>query len=990
MPGTPPRSITSTWRADPQAMTVPPPPLANPPPAPVHPLVPFMPFQAVTAQGSDFVVHHICIRCHRPRSVNYHKEHPVIPGRPPRPSGLCGTCKHELELIRQSSRQESDSGRKRHDQSESERFERSRSETVRPTNRISIHLHQNVGTSNAEQPSSSHIIRETTDGRSSIPSRNETTSQQKTKTQSDKRISSQEKQNHNDYGYSQSQRSLSPREVLAQSQKLDDILETKTAKWVENHSVSSKSKVPPSPTVPSPVASVPSTVKSSSKISRSETSIRRIAREEVSRYRQAERQLERHPQPYAHKTATSLTNKATTEEQPVTQGLASQVPQTDTSVSSKFIPAPSKTTRRSTSTAPQTCRSEAPIPPIESTNADWRQRRDSGPKDTHIARVASVQTERSTKAGSKISSEVASPQPGRAQQSMPLQNLPVVDNDSRQRFANRYTIRRRRSFETDYTIQPGSSISQRPPVYHQTREDVDAQESFGLDQIRTGARDTIESARSDKEHSKVDGNMVGSAGPQMPPQIKHSVTQRLPVLPKAKEDMTTRSINDSSIRHAHRPPQYVDRPPSPPSPPPMDRRSSDEFWTYEEEISPNRYRVVRERLIRSRPASPEPHEVMQVPTRQPKVKRYEIVESVRSLPEERGRTKVRDGDGKRKEKHLRSILRSPSASQYDAQNARSDSISRRVSFSEAIDITMLSPPPSSSDLGQAHSRARLVKGGAGRTRYPQYDRHDEQYDAHDNEKYYYERTRRPDPQELARSARIPDTESDAEADRRRALARALSESPSRERGIGIADNSRASRKLSSFYSQYEGAPPEPLPAPGPLTYPMPVSGRGSDHSDGLGPYAPFASPTSSMASNDGRLPILMSGGLSGFSTVRSGTQRSSALSREAYDDVSRSTRAAAPRQSDVPPPPPVSRSDQGCPSAGTRYDAVPTPRSASEFYPSSHDTRRDAPSTYHSRPRSSTVTRDRRDVYVREDRSDEVGDQRSSRRGLGSSHQVYR
>lgn len=108
MAGRTPRSITSTWRADPQSAAIPPPPLFPPRPPGAMQVGPFMPYAAFTSRGSDFVVQHICARCYRPRSVSFHRAHPVAPGSPLPPPGLCGSCKHEIEASenRQVSRHE--------------------------------------------------------------------------------------------------------------------------------------------------------------------------------------------------------------------------------------------------------------------------------------------------------------------------------------------------------------------------------------------------------------------------------------------------------------------------------------------------------------------------------------------------------------------------------------------------------------------------------------------------------------------------------------------------------------------------------------------------------------------------------------------------------------------------------------------------------------------------------------------------------------------
>ncbi|KAF2226591.1 hypothetical protein BDZ85DRAFT_51838 [Elsinoe ampelina] len=331
---------------------------------------------------------------------------------------------------------------------------------------------------------------------------------------------------------------------------------------------------------------------------------------------------------------------------------------------------------------------------------------------------------------------------------------------------------------------------------------------------------------------------------------------------------------------------------------------------------------------------------------------------------------------------LRSILRSPGASQYashyDSRNPRSESISRRVSFSEAIDVTMLSPPPSSSNLGESSGRERRRGSRSGKTRYPRYDGPESSTydDADDDERYYYERTRRPDPPMSSRSTGVAETESEA-ADRRRALARALSESPSRERGIHVIDRSRRSDRRSQ-YSPERGQRSEVRPPPEPLSYPLPGSGPGSDHSDGLGPYAPFISPGSSMASNDGRAPILMSGGLSGFSTVRPPSQRTADVEGTSHAASIPPQRVRPPQQQDIPPPPVVNRRVSTATASQpirygsdtyaerSRYNEGQETRAASDFHPSQPSRGQRSPSPPpRTRVRSSTVLRDERSGTTR-------------------------
>ncbi|KAK4990800.1 hypothetical protein LTR66_006720 [Elasticomyces elasticus] len=79
--------VTTTTRA------VPAPYEASHPKVPPPPPPPTQPFAALTRTGEPFVVYHICLQCRRPRSVRYHREHPVPLGLVPPPPGICRRCR---------------------------------------------------------------------------------------------------------------------------------------------------------------------------------------------------------------------------------------------------------------------------------------------------------------------------------------------------------------------------------------------------------------------------------------------------------------------------------------------------------------------------------------------------------------------------------------------------------------------------------------------------------------------------------------------------------------------------------------------------------------------------------------------------------------------------------------------------------------------------------------------------------------------------------
>ncbi|KAK4998354.1 hypothetical protein LTR66_002399 [Elasticomyces elasticus] len=79
--------FTTTTRAVPAPYEVSHPTVPPPPPPPTQP------FAALTRTGEPFVVYHICLQCRRPRSVRYHREHPVPLGLVPPPPGICRRCR---------------------------------------------------------------------------------------------------------------------------------------------------------------------------------------------------------------------------------------------------------------------------------------------------------------------------------------------------------------------------------------------------------------------------------------------------------------------------------------------------------------------------------------------------------------------------------------------------------------------------------------------------------------------------------------------------------------------------------------------------------------------------------------------------------------------------------------------------------------------------------------------------------------------------------
>lgn len=86
----------STWRAASPDNYLPPPPFPNqePPPAQYHSTLPFI---AITRQGEKFTVYHVCNKCCRPRSIRFHREHPIDAGSVSSSSRICHRCQAAVD-----------------------------------------------------------------------------------------------------------------------------------------------------------------------------------------------------------------------------------------------------------------------------------------------------------------------------------------------------------------------------------------------------------------------------------------------------------------------------------------------------------------------------------------------------------------------------------------------------------------------------------------------------------------------------------------------------------------------------------------------------------------------------------------------------------------------------------------------------------------------------------------------------------------------------
>ena len=328
---------------------------------------------------------------------------------------------------------------------------------------------------------------------------------------------------------------------------------------------------------------------------------------------------------------------------------------------------------------------------------------------------------------------------------------------------------RRNSFETDRTVQPQSSISQRPVPSEYFYESFDR---------RPASRTQyVDQRTADGAPRQSTAPLSTTAGP---PQ---SGTSAAPSAQRNTPVSSTAQFQAQGVWDGiHSPTDYGNTSPGRPRSPPMDRRTSERNRTYRESISPWRDRIVRERVISSQ-SSPE----RGVQSAQ---HRYRSPDRARQSRDDRGRAKTREKDEK-PSKRLRSILRSPSGSPWE--DHRTGTRGRSVSFSKHVEVDVLSPPHTSSevsrvteDMSRLDASGRRYRGG------------------YADEKYFYENTRRPEP-----TRKSSDSDKDLEY-RRRAMARALSESPSREKGLKMMRGESPEPRRR----EKEGRPSEYPPSPG--------------------------------------------------------------------------------------------------------------------------------------------------------------------------------
>lgn len=290
--------------ASPQPQWIPPPP----PPASssAQSLPPILPFEAQTRRGSPFTVYHVCTVCRKPRSARFHRKHPFEDGKPLPINSICHHCKSSKDVIDEvtyTRGAESDiTVRLREETSGEDHQQRpacSEPERRRSRTRTTTTIHIDKDATPSVEPSSA-----------SLPSRNII------------------------YRYVDGTKNaveapasplppampgppLSPRAVMAERQASLRQSSQILSSPIGRSSVATKASVSTTDVrriareefkrygeqlVPAP----PVTVSVNQRPSVTPSEARRIAHDEVKRYRGAERLLEKHPHAFSHGTAVPV------------------------------------------------------------------------------------------------------------------------------------------------------------------------------------------------------------------------------------------------------------------------------------------------------------------------------------------------------------------------------------------------------------------------------------------------------------------------------------------------------------------------------------------------------------------------------------------------------------------------------------------------------------------------------------------------------------
>ncbi|GAB7346515.1 hypothetical protein MBLNU457_5201t1 [Dothideomycetes sp. NU457] len=762
----PPASLVSSWRApfDTASLTC---------RSTSTLLPPNPPFEAVKRDGTPFIVYHVCECCQSPRSVKYHLEHPVYPGYPPPAPTICRHCKKSSddriveevfdELAEYLGKDDKEKDRKKEHRYSKKRVKKSRKS--RSHTGVTVHVNTNGSSADESDVSDTDV------------------GPQSTNTKSDKNTTiSYRHVQPIDRRHNQASIEVQPASSSKQASSERDTTSQKTASGRQSD-VSSRvqeiqsrarsvqqeaSKIVSARTPPASVRRpTPET-----RLSRED--VRKIAREEIRSRSSAERRLNQHPRAFTYGRFVPLDdtpNDSASSAQKPSPGKdeATQKTKVDVSVKSPVQDRdpsssgswPAKSSRKSTKPESRTDTLQDITVKSEVISSF----------DAHTGRA---------KSSSKASF-------GQAQwedeYDLFLEQYPpnldeivfsTTRTEPQSSFDRRREYRRRNSYDTDITIKPQSSVNQRPemgalmasiqkrdavtatPKSQRSGNDKDKWRQSDLEDVYGEQELAIKRTVEDDSPSRRNAPL-SSATPVPRPRVPSEQSIRPPPVISSKTTQNTRFdvAKSKPFKWSER---YDSVPPSRPSSPSPERRISEERRMYREPVSPYRDRLVQERLIRARP----PQEGQSTYSR----RRQDSPRREQQSRDNRGRAKTRE-NGSKPAKRLRSILRSSSRSAWESD--RENSRGRRVSFSNAIDVEVLSPPPSISDVSKITSdMSRLDPSGRGRRR------------DDPKEKYYYENARRPDPQ---RSSRYGD-DSDPDAEyRRRQMARALSESPSREKGL---------------------------------------------------------------------------------------------------------------------------------------------------------------------------------------------------------------
>lgn len=789
--------ITATWRAPaPNCASAPLPLSALPSSSIASPGPP--PFAAQTRQGEPFTVYHVCKLCQQARSIRYHREHPVDT-----PASVCHKCskyvndsgEEKIVKRRTTVHRKRSTTRPRHDSSEGEprrRLRRSKhkSHRTRSRGRQSETTVITIYDSDIDSSSSSEDVEEqkpTAKGKpKSVATRTiyrydkpEASSIKKTATQAT-------------WYQQRPQSTSSPPQVVVDHQA--DQKGPRQSFHVQNS---------PAACVDSPSASrVPSVPGSE---------VRRIAREEVRRYRALERRIDTHPRAFAHvskPTSTAFEQhkdfKATAlpyqtdDRSQLHSAEGSRLAQSAVYARTKETivvaasRAPVQEDRSREKPLSRTC--EPAVKQVLPARSETRIRTSARQEDIVAVKVLSAPS-RPSEYSEFYDKEHAVRRPPTTPES----------------------YRRQASFETCASVNPNSSISQRPPKdayqevprvrrrcdltvppsgrqptvqsppYSRLPKAMPAQAAFRDDQdlaIQPRRRLT-----TGQRPLKYDQSYVQLAsGPR---EAKPTVPGVAPAPSRQPtcEDASDDEQKGGATRQYRRPIEDVRKRPSSP---PREQVIHERRNVYHEALSPFRDRVTEERIIRSR-RPPESGDQSLKPRHSSPPLRD------RALPwvgQDRGRPSTRTNDQDAPRPRLRSILRSPSSSPRERDQPRTQpsaanrtamqSPHQQVSFAETVNETILTPQlssarsrPSSPYSSGRDPRGRLRMG-------PQLDGQNSwvAHGSDESEKYYYERTRRPgmnQRSELIRSELNRSSADTVPIETNTRFARVLSESPSRER-----------------------------------------------------------------------------------------------------------------------------------------------------------------------------------------------------------------